>query len=53
MRTGFKDTVYYRHGELAVSNLQLVERAVRLTHELGRSVATPEQARQLHHMPST
>lgn len=52
MRTGFEDTVYYRRGELAVSNVQLVERAVRIIHELGREVATVEEARRMHHMPS-
>jgi 3-keto-5-aminohexanoate cleavage enzyme len=47
VRTGLEDNIYYRRGELAVSNAQLVERLARLTRELGRDVATPDQARRL------
>lgn len=47
VRTGFEDNVYYRKGELASSNAQLVQRLVRLSHELDRAVATPAQARAL------
>jgi 3-keto-5-aminohexanoate cleavage enzyme len=45
VRVGLEDNVYYRRGELAESNAQLVERVVRVAEELGRPVATPEQAR--------
>lgn len=44
-RVGLEDNVYYRKGELAKSNAQLVERVVRLAGELGREVATPDDAR--------
>jgi 3-keto-5-aminohexanoate cleavage enzyme len=47
VRVGLEDNVYYRRGELAKSNAQLVERAVRLCNELNREVATPAQARQM------
>lgn len=47
VRTGFEDNVYYRKGELADSNAQLVARLVRISHELGRAVATPAEARAL------
>ena len=47
IRVGMEDNVYYERGELAVSNAQFVERAVRLCHELNREVATPAQARQM------
>ena len=47
VRTGLEDNVYYRRGELARSNAQLVERIVRLAEELGRPVATPDEARKL------
>lgn len=47
VRVGLEDNVYYKRGELARSNAQLVERAVRLAHELGREVATPAQARAM------
>lgn len=52
VRVGLEDNLYYRKGELA-SNEQLVERVVRLADELGRPVATPDEARAiLHLMPS-
>ncbi len=47
IRVGMEDNVYYRRGEKATSNAQLVERAVRLVHELNREVATPAQAREM------
>lgn len=50
IRVGMEDNVYFSHGVLAVSNAQLVERAVRIVHELGREVATPEEARELMHL---
>ncbi len=50
MRTGFEDTVYYRRGELAKDNEQLVQRAVRIIRELGRDVADIDEARRMHHM---
>jgi 3-keto-5-aminohexanoate cleavage enzyme len=42
-----EDNVYFSHGVLAVSNAQLVERAARIVRELGREIATPEEARDL------
>ncbi|TXH91304.1 MAG: 3-keto-5-aminohexanoate cleavage protein [Rhodoferax sp.] len=47
VRVGFEDNVYYRKGELASSNAQLVARIARIAAELDRPVATPSQARQL------
>lgn len=47
VRVGFEDNIFYRKGELATSNAQLVERISRLAKELGRPVATPAQAREL------
>jgi len=47
VRVGFEDNVYYRKGELASSNAQLVARMARIGHELGREVATPDEARQI------
>jgi len=46
-RAGFEDNPYYRPGELATSNAQLIERLVRLAREIGRPVATPSEARQM------
>jgi 3-keto-5-aminohexanoate cleavage enzyme len=47
IRTGLEDNVFYRPNELAESNTQLVERAVRFAGEFGRPVATPDQAREI------
>ena len=47
VRVGFEDNIYYKKGELARSNAQLVERIVRLAKELGREVATPAEAREI------
>ncbi len=47
VRVGLEDNVYFKRGQLARSNAQLVERVARLALELGREVATPAQARQM------
>jgi 3-keto-5-aminohexanoate cleavage enzyme len=47
VRVGLEDNIYYKKGELAKSNAQLVERVVRLAGEIGREVATPEEARKI------
>ena len=46
-RVGFEDNIYYRKGQLAHSNAQLVARIARIAHELDRPVATPAQAREI------
>jgi 3-keto-5-aminohexanoate cleavage enzyme len=47
IRTGLEDTIYYRRGELAQSNVQLVKRMVRMANEIGREVATVDEAKQM------
>lgn len=47
VRVGLEDNYYYRRGELAKSNAQLVERAVRMGHEMNREIATVAQAREM------
>ena len=47
VRVGLEDNVYYCRGQKAKSNAQLVERTVRIAHELNRPVATPAQARTM------
>lgn len=47
VRVGFEDNVYYERGQLAESNAQLVERIVRIAKELGREIATPDEAREI------
>lgn len=46
-RGGFEDNPYYRPGELATSNAQLVERLVRIARDLGREPATAAEARAM------
>lgn len=53
VRVGFEDNVYYEKGVLAASNAQLVERVVRLAKEIGREVATPNEARGILGITST
>jgi 3-keto-5-aminohexanoate cleavage enzyme len=45
-RVGLEDNLYYRHGELA-TNEQLVQRMVRILHELNLEPATPTEAREI------
>jgi 3-keto-5-aminohexanoate cleavage enzyme len=47
VRVGFEDNLYFRKGELAVSNAQLVARVVRLAKELERPLASPQEARRI------
>jgi 3-keto-5-aminohexanoate cleavage enzyme len=47
VRVGLEDNVYFREGERAESNAQLVERTVALADRLERPVATPAQARSI------
>lgn len=47
VRLGFEDNIYYKKGILAESNAQLVKRIVRITKEMGRDIATPDEARTL------
>ena len=47
VRAGFEDSPFYRPGELAQSNAQLVERLVRLGRELGREPLAPDEVRSL------
>lgn len=47
VRVGFEDNIWYRKGELAKSNAQLVARVARIAEELDRPVANPAQARKI------
>jgi 3-keto-5-aminohexanoate cleavage enzyme len=46
VRVGLEDNLYYEKGRLA-RNEELVARVVRIAAELGRPVATPDQARRV------
>jgi 3-keto-5-aminohexanoate cleavage enzyme len=44
---GMENNIYYARGQLLETNAQSVERVVRLAKELGRPIATPQQAREM------
>jgi uncharacterized protein (DUF849 family) len=46
VRVRLEDNLYYKQGELA-TNVQLVERLVRLVREMGYEQATPAEAREI------
>ena len=47
VRVGLEDNIYYKKGELATSNAQLVARIVRVAREMGKEPCSPEEARRL------
>ena len=47
IRCGFEDNIFYYKGVVAQSNAQLVARLARIAQEIGRPLATPEQARAI------
>ena len=47
VRVGFEDNLYLEKGRLAKSNGELVEKVVRIARELGREIATPDEAREI------
>ncbi|MBQ8663447.1 MAG: 3-keto-5-aminohexanoate cleavage protein [Eubacterium sp.] len=51
VRVGLEDNIWYRKGEKAKSNAQLVERAVRMIREFGFEIATPDEAREILNIP--
>ncbi|MBI4332647.1 MAG: 3-keto-5-aminohexanoate cleavage protein [Chloroflexi bacterium] len=51
LRVGFEDNIYYKRGELAKSNAQLVARAARIGRDLGRDPALPDEAREMLNIP--
>jgi uncharacterized protein (DUF849 family) len=46
-RVGLEDNIFVEKGVLAKSNAELVEKVVRIARELGREVASPDEARQI------
>jgi uncharacterized protein (DUF849 family) len=47
VRVGLEDNFYVEEGRMANSNGELVEKASRLAHDLGREVASTEEARTI------
>ena len=52
VRVGFEDNIYLSKGVKAKSNAELVEKVVRIARELGREIATPDEAREILHLPA-
>ncbi len=50
-RVGFEDNIYFRRGELAAGNYQLVKRIADFVHDIGLEVATPDEAREILGIP--
>lgn len=47
VRVGLEDNIYIEKGVLTKSNGELVEKVVRLSKELGRDIACPDEARKI------
>jgi uncharacterized protein (DUF849 family) len=47
VRVGLEDSLFIRRGELAVSNAEQVKKIRVILEELGHSIATPDEARQI------
>lgn len=47
VRVGVEDNIYYRKGELATSNAQLVDRIANISRKMDRPVASVQKAREL------
>jgi len=47
VRVGLEDNFYVEQGKMAKSNGDLVEKACRLAHDLGREVASIAEAREM------
>jgi 3-keto-5-aminohexanoate cleavage enzyme len=51
VRVGLEDNIYYEKGKLASSNAELVSRIARIAKEVGRDIASPEEAKKLLNLP--
>lgn len=47
VRVGLEDNIFLQKGVLAQSNAQLVEKAARIVRDLGGTIATPGEAREI------
>jgi 3-keto-5-aminohexanoate cleavage enzyme len=47
VRVGLEDCVYISKGIMADSNAQIVEKMARISREMGRELATPDEARRI------
>ena len=47
VRVGMEDNIFYSAGILAKSNVEFIERTKRIVKELGKELATPNEAREM------
>jgi len=47
IRVGFEDSVFFAPGKRAITNPELVEKAVSLVEQMGYEVASPKEAREM------
>lgn len=47
LRVGMEDNIYYSKGQLAKSNVEFVERSKRTVAEIGKQIASPDEAREI------
>jgi uncharacterized protein (DUF849 family) len=47
VRVGLEDSLYIARGQLAENSAQQVAKVRRIVEELGRSIATPDEARRM------
>jgi uncharacterized protein (DUF849 family) len=47
VRVGMEDNIFVKKGVLARSNVELVEKVVRMAKEAGREIASPDEVRQM------
>lgn len=47
VRVGMEDNILYAKGQLAKSNVEFVERTKRIVTELGKTIATPDETREI------
>ncbi|MFC1820641.1 3-keto-5-aminohexanoate cleavage protein [Thermodesulfobacteriota bacterium] len=52
LRVGFEDNIFYKRGQLAKSNAELVAQAIRIGRELGCEIASPAEAREMLGVPT-
>jgi 3-keto-5-aminohexanoate cleavage enzyme len=52
VRVGFEDCIYISKGILAENNAQIVKKIVHLSNEMGREIATPNEARTILNLSS-
>jgi 3-keto-5-aminohexanoate cleavage enzyme len=51
VRVGMEDNPFVRPGEYARSSAELIEKMVRIARELGREVASPDEAKDIFNLP--